>query len=169
MARLILMRHAKSDWNDASITDHDRPLNARGRRDAPAMARWIIESGFTPELLIHSTARRCVETVELLVQNGLQPDSIVSESQLYLSSPQTLLAAVEAHHSGASSVMLVAHNPGISYLAGMLSGEAIEMPTAAVCVFEAAGDSMNHFAASDPKPLAFMRPKALKPALGENA
>jgi phosphohistidine phosphatase len=169
MARLILMRHAKSDWDDASITDHDRPLNARGRRDAPAMAHWIIESGFTPEVLIHSTAVRCVETVQGLIKNGLTVGSIVSEGQLYLSSPQTLMAAVEAHHNGASTVMLVAHNPGISYLAGMLSGEAIEMPTAAVCVFEVANDSLTRFSTSGPKPLAFMRPKALQQGFGEHA
>jgi phosphohistidine phosphatase len=169
MARLILMRHAKSDWHDASITDHDRPLNDRGRRDAPTMAHWIIESGFTPEVLIHSTAVRCVETVQELITNGLTFGSIVSEKQLYLSSPQTLIAAVEAHHKDASSVMLVAHNPGISYLAGMFSGEAIEMPTAAVCVFEVAGDSMAGFASRSPNSLAFIRPKALQRGFGEHA
>ncbi len=63
---LVLMRHAKSDWSEAGLSDHDRPLNARGKRDAPEMAKWMHNHLGIPDLILASTATRVAETVELL-------------------------------------------------------------------------------------------------------
>ena len=63
---LLLMRHAKSDWNDSSLPDFDRPLNARGKKTAPVMGQWLIEHDLVPELILSSTAYRARETTELV-------------------------------------------------------------------------------------------------------
>lgn len=132
MISLTLLRHAKSDWGDASLADHDRPLNARGRRDAPAMAEHLAGLGDTPQRILSSTALRARTTAEsfgltLGVRVELDPE-------LYLASAATLWAKAAAQ--GATSVMLVAHDPGLSDLASRLSAGDIEhMPTCAIARF----------------------------------
>lgn len=161
MARLILMRHAKSDWADASLSDHDRPLNDRGRRDAPLMADWMIGSESTADWLVHSTARRCIETVELMVAGGLSVSRRVADPELYLATPGTMLHAIQSGYRERSSLMMVGHNPGLSVLSSTLAGRPIDMPTASVCVFENEGDDLGSFSAQPPALIAFMRPKAI--------
>ncbi|WP_449281855.1 SixA phosphatase family protein [Leucobacter sp.] len=133
MIELILVRHAKSDWGVPELDDHERPLNGRGERDAPAMAERLAQAGAEVECIISSTAVRARTTARafgaaLGVEVELDPE-------LYAAPGSTLLTkAVEA---GAGSVMVVAHNPGISDLAARLSGGGIEhMPTCAVAQFE---------------------------------
>ena len=91
---LALMRHAKSDWADPGLSDHDRPLNRRGRRDAPAMGRWLAQQNFFPELILASSAVRVRETIDgLLSVWSNRPRIAISES-LYLPSPRTILEHV---------------------------------------------------------------------------
>ncbi len=129
---LILVRHAKSDWGYPGLLDHDRPLNDRGLRDAPAMARRLAESGVRPDRILSSTALRARTTA---AEFGAAADVKVDlDQQMYASSAATL--ASKAGASGASSVMLVAHNPGITDLAFQASGgEITHMPTCAVARF----------------------------------
>lgn len=132
MVTLVLMRHAKSDWNDPSLHDHDRPLNKRGRRDAPMMAVRLAETGFHPEKILSSTAVRARKTAEAL--SVVLDMDITLISELYGASAGTLLS--QAGSSGARTVVVVAHDPGISSLAAELSrGEIIHLPTAAVATF----------------------------------
>ena len=132
MIRLVLVRHAKSDWGDETLDDHDRPLGDRGMRDAPRMARGLAETDFRPEVILSSTALRARTTAEAFaaefdVAVSLDPD-------LYGAPAGTLLAKAAA--SGAHSVLVVAHDPGMSVLAGQLSAYEIEhMPTCAVATF----------------------------------
>ncbi|MCC2030834.1 SixA phosphatase family protein [Microbacterium allomyrinae] len=132
MISLVLVRHAKSDWGDASLDDHDRPLNERGRRDAPVMAARLAATGFRPEAIVSSTALRARSTAGAF---GAEFDAEVSlDPELYGASPRTLLAAAAA--SGASSVIVVAHDPGMTVLADRLSdGGIAHMPTCAVATF----------------------------------
>ena len=132
MIRLALVRHAKSDWGDPSLDDHDRPLNDRGIRDAPRMARRLAETGFRPDVILSRTARRARTTAEAF---GAELRVAVSlEPELYGAPASTLLAVAAA--TGAESVMMVAHDPGMSGLAARLSGGGIEhMPTCAVATF----------------------------------
>lgn len=129
MIELILVRHAKSDWGDAGVTDHDRPLNERGRHDAPLMAERLARSGAEVERIVSSTAVRARTTAaafgaELELEVELDPE-------LYAAPASTLLA--KAAGTNAASAMVVAHNPGISDLAARLSGGGVEhMPTCAV-------------------------------------
>lgn len=131
--RLVLVRHAKSDWGDAALSDHDRPLNDRGIRDAPVMAARLAETGFRPDVILASTALRARTTAEAF---GAEFEVGVSlDRDLYGAPAATLLAAAAA--TGAAAVLVVAHDPGMSVLAGRLSGDAIaHMPTCAVATFE---------------------------------
>ena len=130
--RLALVRHAKSDWGDPHLPDHDRPLNERGLRDAPRMAERFAEHGFRPEVILSSTALRARTTAEafaaqLRMAVSLDPD-------LYGAPASTILATAAA--TGAMAVMVVAHDPGMSTLASRLSDDQIDhMPTCAVATF----------------------------------
>jgi len=142
MRQLILTRHAKSDWGDPRIADHDRPLNHRGLRDAPMMARQLAasESGTAIQRIISSTALRA-RTTAAAFGKALELE-VELDGGLYLASEHTLLQkAVEAE---AANVMLVAHNPGITELAWLLSDGGIEhMPTCAVARFVWRTDDWN--------------------------
>src|SRR5690625_2892661 len=133
---LILVRHAKSDWVDPTIRGHERPLNARGLKNAPIMATRLANDGVTVDRIVSSSAARASATADAFgevfgVDVGIDPG-------LYMSTAETLFrAGVEAgRSSGARTVMLVAHDPGISVLAGRLSDGVIDhMPTCSVARF----------------------------------
>lgn len=131
MIQLVLARHAKSDWADEGLDDHDRPLNDRGRRDAPAMARTVLKAGVRPETMLSSTALRARQTAEAF---SVVFDTEVRElPELYLAAPDALLAAARA--SGSDEVMVVAHDPGMSALVSRLADRDERMVTCAVAVF----------------------------------
>lgn len=135
------MRHAKSDWADAGLSDHDRPLNARGRRDAPKMAKWLERHQAIPTVILASTAKRVEETIDGLVNQWKQSPLILRSSSLYLASPQTILEhircdAVDAEGKRPARLLVVGHNPGMEQLVSALSGMFTVMPTAAVALFE---------------------------------
>lgn len=132
MVTLALIRHAKSDWDDPALSDHDRPLNPRGRRDAPRMAALVAAREWRPQLILASTAVRARTTAAEFAAALDAPLELREE--LYGASSRTLWAA--AADSGVSDVVVVAHDPGISILARQLSEEAPLMPTCAVAVFE---------------------------------
>lgn len=131
MIQLILARHAKSDWADEGLDDHDRPLNDRGRRDAPIMARRVVRQGVRPEVLLSSTALRARQTAEAFGR-AFEVD-VVEQADLYLADPDHLLAAARA--AGVDEVMVVAHDPGMSALVSRLADRDERMVTCAVAVF----------------------------------
>lgn len=146
MITLILMRHAKSDWSHRNLSDHDRPLNGRGLRDAPRMAQRLGATGLCPDVLLSSTAVRARTTAGELSAALDVPVTLVPE--LYGASAHTLLA--HAVGSQVHSVVLVAHDPGMTDLAGTLSNGGIDhMPTAAVATFTWETDDW-HVATSTP-------------------
>ncbi|MGI9393184.1 MAG: SixA phosphatase family protein [Boseongicola sp.] len=112
--RLILMRHAKSSWDNPALDDFDRPLNARGNRDAPKVGQWLVDQSLTPEKAICSSAVRAKQTLDSL---GLQmPVDYLPE--LYMASPDRILGAIQAETG--NTLLVVAHNPGMSMLAANL-------------------------------------------------
>jgi phosphohistidine phosphatase len=150
MNRLALVRHAKSDWSAGGLADHDRPLNARGIRDAPVMAARLAATGYVPDVVLSSTAARARATAEAFgTEFGIEPRF---DPELYGASATTLLDEVErAGGEGASSILVVAHNPGIADLAGVLSrGRIPEMPTCAIAAFAWQDDDWSAIDAVDP-------------------
>jgi phosphohistidine phosphatase len=133
MKRLLLVRHAKSDWSDPSLPDHDRPLNKRGERDAPRMAALWAESLPVPDLIVSSTARRARQTATAFAKAWKKdPKTILLREDLYLASPRTWLKVVKSLPREAQFVALFGHNEGISEFVEELLGRDWEsMPTCA--------------------------------------
>jgi phosphohistidine phosphatase len=112
--RLVLLRHAKSAWPD--VPDHERPLAPRGERDAPAAGRWLRTSGFVPDLVLCSTARRARETWQLAEEKlGAHPD-VVLEQRVYGASTDELLHLARETPSGVRTLMIVGHDPAMQSL-----------------------------------------------------
>jgi len=125
---LFIMRHAKSDWNHEHISDFDRPLNKRGQRDAPAMAKWMLSEKLQPEFLIVSPALRAKQTAtEIIEQLGIPDSSINYDKRLYLASAETLLNVIRDTDNKINSLMLVGHNPGLENLALVLCKDDIPL------------------------------------------
>jgi phosphohistidine phosphatase len=154
--RLALVRHAKSDWGSPSLDDHDRPLNERGLRDAPRMAAQLAAAGFRPDAIRSSTAVRARTTAGFFGEALGVPVDLVED--LYGASARTLLA--EASAPRVSSVLVVAHDPGLSVLARSLSdGGIAHMPTCAVAVFTWDQDDWDVATALDPDSWTFDTPR----------
>jgi phosphohistidine phosphatase len=142
--RLILLRHAKSDWPD--VADHERPLAKRGRRDAPAAGRWLAESGLYPDAVICSTALRARETWALaatgLSETGAEPPPARFEPRVYEASALGLLMLVREFDPAWRTVLVVGHNPGLAELTAGLAGddEPRAFPTAFAAVLALPGE-----------------------------
>ncbi|MBL1069134.1 histidine phosphatase family protein [Streptomyces sp. 7-21] len=120
--RIVLLRHAKADW--PQVSDHDRPLAERGRRDAPAAGRWLAGAGVTPALTLCSTATRARETWKLVAHELPKRPKTVYEERLYEASLGELIALINGVDDEVRDLMLVGHNPGIHALADALAGSA---------------------------------------------
>lgn len=133
---LLLMRHAKSSWDNPAWTDHDRPLNDRGDRDAPRMAEVLKARGLTPSHIVSSTAERAKTTAEKVAHSIGFAGEIVLEPRLYLASPTEWHLVVKQLPDVHETVLCVGHNPGLEQLLRKWSGEDIEMPTAAIAIVD---------------------------------
>ncbi|MFF2496495.1 SixA phosphatase family protein [Agromyces sp. NPDC058064] len=133
MKTLYLVRHAKSDWGDPMLDDHERPLNDRGLRDAPAMGHRLAERGVAPDRIVTSTAVRARSTARLLARVlGIGDDHVVELDELYAASGRGILNVAADLDDELGVAMLVGHNPGMSDAVGELTGEWVELPTCAV-------------------------------------
>ncbi len=132
MKILLIMRHAKSDWGDADLSDHDRPLNHRGRRDAPRMGRFLASKGLHPEAVLSSSALRARTTVDAVVEAAQWDVSVDIVEEFYLASPRDIIAHLETLANSVECALIMAHNPGVANLVSALTGTHVEMPTAAV-------------------------------------
>lgn len=141
MHELLLLRHAKSSWSEPTKTDHERPLNARGRAAAPLMGRLLRDLDLLPDLILSSDSTRTRETVHLLTEAaGIECDPIFLSS-LYHTTPATILACVD-EHPDANRILVVAHNPGLQELVSAFAGVITGFPTAALAHFEFDGDNV---------------------------
>ncbi|MFP8874236.1 MAG: histidine phosphatase family protein [Myxococcota bacterium] len=147
MAKLVLMRHAKSDRGDPESTDVDRPLNARGARATRRMGDYLRKKGLVPDRILCSTARRARQTLAGLGAGLADCPGAQLDEDLYLASPETLLQAIAEVGTSAETLLVIAHNPGIEELAsflvdrGVVDGAARAamergFATAALAVFE---------------------------------
>jgi phosphohistidine phosphatase len=142
MHQLLLLRHAKSSWDEPKLADRDRPLSKRGRRAAAAMRTAIIELGLTPDQVLVSPSRRTLETLAAL--EPWEDTPLVEPLEaLYLATAPQLLGVLHEVNETVRSVMLVGHNPGMHELAVMLAGVSPGrltegFPTAALAEFSIA-------------------------------
>lgn len=174
MKTVYLLRHAKSEWADPGLQDHDRPLNARGRDAAPKMAAYLKAERYHPELVLCSTARRTVETFDL-IKKALGPEVEAKfEEGLYLAEQRQLLERLHWIDDVVKTVMLIGHNPGLEQLAHALCASPEDpaeeklqkrmrekFPTCALAVIKVPAKSWRDVKAGHGRLKDFMRPKDL--------
>jgi phosphohistidine phosphatase len=132
MKTLLVLRHAKSSWNDPALDDHERPLNKRGRRDAPRMGELVREYGLIPDVIISSDAVRARVTAEAVAEAARYAGEILLDPHLYLACPADIHSLLTTVRENAGTVMIVGHNPGLEKLVEQLTGERQDLPTAAL-------------------------------------
>ena len=121
MKTVYLFRHAKSDWAEAGLKDHERPLSERGKKAAPQMAHYIKAKKYKPDLILCSTARRTVETFDALKEELGDDLTVRFEDAIYLAEPHKLLERLTWLGDDVKSAMLIGHNPGMAQLAAQLT------------------------------------------------
>lgn len=138
MKRLYLVRHAKSSWKNPNLTDYDRPLNKRGKRDAPFMAKLAAEKKIIPNVLYISSANRAQLTAYHFIETlHLKVHQCKFSHDIYDSTPHKLLDIIRQTDENNRFVMLIGHNPEITILANQLSDQYIEnMPTCGILGIE---------------------------------
>ena len=171
MRRLMLLRHAKSDWTVPGARDQDRTLNARGREAAPKMGAYMARHALLPDLIVASPATRVVETLDLMLPAFETPPKVVQDARVYGAGANALLDVIKETARGAHSLLLVGHNPGIGELAAALiaSGDVearqrlIEkFPTAALAVIDFALDDWGKLHPRAGRLDRFVVPRALE-------
>src|SRR5260370_37803153 len=136
MKTLFLIRHAKSSWDDPALSDKDRPLSDRGRRDAPKMGKRLAKRDVKPDLILSSPARRALTTAEIVAKKlDYKRKDIVVDDRLYAAAVHGLLNVIHGLGDKLERVILFGHNPELTELAHRLSGEITHMPTCAVAEF----------------------------------
>ncbi|QBY02385.1 histidine phosphatase family protein [Rhodophyticola sp. CCM32] len=162
---LILIRHAKSDWEDPLQVDHDRPLNDRGRRAAPKIGGWLRAEGFVPQTVICSTARRTQETCSGIKSRFNDPPEIRFTQTLYHADASTILA--QTHTAEGTALAIIGHNPGIGSLAWSLCDRPPahpkfeSYPTGACLVLGFDVQSWDQVTAGQGRVLGFVTPRDL--------
>ncbi len=171
--RLILLRHAKSDWNSGVSGDFDRPLAPRGRNDAPRTGQWMKDNGVIPDIILCSPALRTRQTLAA-VNDKLGVAHIVYEDAIYGASLRVLLGLVEDYGRDSGNLMITGHNPGMDELLCYLCATPPPrtetgklMTTAALAVLGFAGAGAMHTAAAG-ELLHLVRPGGMVPARNMN-
>ncbi|TCO71533.1 phosphohistidine phosphatase [Rhodovulum euryhalinum] len=161
--RLILVRHAKSSWDDPAQDDSDRPLNARGRDAAPRIAAWLAERGHIPAEVVSSTARRTVETWERMAPTLGECTVMRRDPTLYHAPAQRMLEVL--NHCAASPVLMLGHNPGIGEFAARLlkarpdSARFTTFPTCATLVADFDAGDWSEVGFGSGRVVEFVTPK----------
>jgi phosphohistidine phosphatase len=132
MKKLLLLRHAKSSWDDAGLADFDRPLNGRGRKAAPLVGDLMRERQLRPDLIISSPAARARETAALVREASGIKTELRYDVRIYEATAARLLEVISEVEDEKQEVMLVGHNPGFENLLERLTGESLRVPTAAL-------------------------------------
>jgi phosphohistidine phosphatase len=136
MKTLLLLHHAKSSWKEAELSDHDRPLNKRGKNTAPLMGALLHDEDLIPDLILSSSAVRTHNTALLVAKVCTYTGEIIQTRELYLADPQDSVYRLRHVADKHTRVLVVGHNPGLEMLIEALTGETTTMPTAALAYIE---------------------------------
>jgi phosphohistidine phosphatase len=140
--KLFLVRHAKSDWSHQGLSDFERPLNERGLRNAPFMADKFAVAGHQLDFILTSPANRAITTAGYFKRRlGLTDKQWDTERKIYEADSTRLLSIVNGLEDSHNSAMIVGHNPGLSSLVQMLTGEWVVMSTCSIAEIEIPFDS----------------------------
>lgn len=132
MKTLLILRHAKSSWADARLADHDRPLNKRGKRDAPRMGQLLHDEDLVPDLIVSSTAKRARATAAAVAEAADYDGEVRLDPSLYHGEPEDYYEVLRTLEDDLQRVMVVGHNPGMEALVEALTDQDEHLPTAAL-------------------------------------
>jgi phosphohistidine phosphatase len=170
MRRLMLLRHAKSDWSAPGARDQDRPLSTRGRETAPKMGTYMARHGLVPDLIVASPATRVTETLALALPAFTKQPKTLPDARIYETDADELLTVIKETPRSVHSLLLAGHNPSLAELASLLmaSGDVetrqrmIEkFPTAALAVIDFPLDDWSRIHPKSGRLDRFVLPKAL--------
>ncbi|MCR9256107.1 MAG: histidine phosphatase family protein [Alphaproteobacteria bacterium] len=170
MKTLYLLRHAKSSWENTGIDDYDRPLNARGQRAAMVMGVYFAQQQLRPDLILCSSARRTLETLDQVRPRIPGKPQLSIEKELYLASANDLMKRLRKVDPAVGSILLLGHNPGLEDLARLLFGKQktevvdglnAKYPTGGLATFAADIDSWKDLKAGGASLQSFVIPKGL--------
>ncbi|MGI8788616.1 MAG: SixA phosphatase family protein [Pyrinomonadaceae bacterium] len=136
MKTLYILRHAKSSWDDAILSDFERPLNERGLEAAPLMGEMMKKNNFQPDIIISSPATRAKQTASLIKDAAQIVGEIKFDERIYEASPRSLVEVVSEIDDRNETALIVGHNPGLESLIKILTGKLEPMPTAALAVVD---------------------------------
>lgn len=136
MKTLMILRHAKSSWNYPALSDYDRPLNGRGKRDAPRMGKYLREQGLTPDRILTSSAKRARKTASRVAKACGYTGKVKKLDRFYDTVVGVYFETLQALPDKYQRVMVVGHNPTMEQLVGYLTGQIRRMPTAALAHIE---------------------------------
>jgi phosphohistidine phosphatase len=161
MKTLLLIRHAKSSWDHPGLSDFDRPLNERGKKDAPEMAKRLKEKDIEVDRLVSSPAKRARKTAKYFAEEfGFKKEDIHLVEALYGATQAQFLETVKNFDDTFKTVALFSHNPGITDFASSLTNVRVDnMPTCAVFALQIETESWNEFMSAEKKFLFFDYPK----------
>lgn len=159
MKILYLLRHAKSSWTNANLSDFERPLNERGLNAAPFMGELMARNALAPDVIVSSPATRAAETARLVKDAGGLNAEIRFEERIYEASPNTLRQVISELSDDLDSAMLVGHNPGMEAIIRYLADRIEPMPTAALAVIKLKIDSWADVREDSGKIVTVYRPK----------
>ncbi len=163
MKKLYLMRHAKSSWKDKNLEDIKRPLNKRGKKDAPLMGKVLKKREISPDVIISSSAKRAYKTAKAVAKElGYPKEEIIKDKRLYLINFGEFLDYIKNLDDKYQSVLIIGHNPGISDLFSYITGKESQMPTAAVGGVEFNINSWKEIEKGEINVLFFDYPKKFK-------
>jgi phosphohistidine phosphatase len=159
---ILLIRHAKSSWENFSIKDFDRPLNDRGKRDAPVMAKRLLDKGIAIDAFIASPAKRARKTAELFATAyQRQKDEIILFDELYLAGPNAFFDVISRTNDRFHHIAVFSHNNGITDFANLLADVRIdEIPTCGIFAIKIKSDSWAGFKNAEKEFWFFDSPKA---------
>jgi len=163
MKLLYLVRHAKSSWADMSLADHDRPLNNRGKRNAPEMGKRLYSRGILPDLLISSTAKRALSTAKkIALEINYEPNKIQTSRFLFHAGEDDIVKLIRQQENHLDSLMLFGHNPGFTFCVNLLSNAGIDnVPTCGIIAISFDTDSWRDIESGQGKLTFFDYPKKL--------
>lgn len=164
MKTLYVVRHAKSSWEDISLSDHDRPLLPIGIKKTGSIVRYLVENGVKPELLVSSTAERAYQTARIIAEGlGYPAEKILQSTELYHASPRNILHELMALPDDVDSVMIFGHNPAFTYFINDYMEDTIDnLPTSGVACIRFDTEHWENLAESDHQLVFLITPKMLK-------
>lgn len=161
MKKLVIIRHAKSDWKDTTLDDFDRPLNERGLKNAPFMGKFLSHKNIIPDTIISSPALRTMQTAELIAKEVSYEKAIIPNQYIYEAYVNTLQEIVSFIYDENEVVFLVGHNPGVSALAYMLCDLKESIPTCATVEIDFECDSWGDVSKENSTLVSYDFPKKL--------